>query len=227
MSHFLSQQFAKIGLISQNRGMKHPNLNEEKKLWRKGYERVVGLDEAGRGPLAGPVIAAAAIIEKPALKKSRALLKKVRDSKKLSSKKREEIYQALKEIPEIEWGIGRVSEKVIDKINILEATKLAMKRAVKNLEKKYSAASFLILDGNFEINLDIPQKSVIAGDEKVLSCSLASIIAKVNRDRTMINYHKKYPQYVFSRHKGYSTKLHRDMIKRHGFCRIHRRSFTV
>ena len=133
----------------------------------------------------------------------------------------------LKENPNIEWGIGRVSEKVIDKINILEATKLAMKRAVRNLERKCSHADFLIIDGNFGINLEIPQKSIIKADEKVVSCTAAGIIAKVTRDRMMLKYHKKYPKYAFDRHKGYPTKLHRQIIKQCGFCKIHRRSFKV
>lgn len=202
--------------------MRYPNFNEEKKLWRKGHRMVVGIDEAGRGPLAAPVVAAAVFVK---TSKVRKLLKEARDSKKLTPKKREEVYQILKEIPEIEWGIGRVSEKVIDRINILEATKLAMKRAVKNLERKFSGVDFLLIDGNFGINLDVPQKSIIKADEKVFSCVLASIVAKVTRDRAMIRYHKKYPQYGFDKHKGYPTKLHRRMIRRHGLSKIHRKSF--
>jgi len=218
--------------------MKYPNFREEKKLWRKGYNFVVGLDEAGRGPLAGPVVAAALCFNY-FKKKSRSnrdpfsvnltengsLLTELRDSKKLSPKKREELYKLLKKGSEIEWGIGRVSEKVIDKINILEATKLAMKRAVRNLEKKSSSADFLILDGNFKINVSISQKSIIKADEKVFSCAAASIIAKVSRDRMMLRYHKKYPQYGFDRHKGYPTKLHRKMLKKHGLSIIHRKTF--
>ena len=233
--------------------MKYPNFNEEKRLWRKGYKRVVGLDEAGRGPLAGSVVAAATFVAAAKIKnqkgtsssqaraKTKNLLKEIKDSKKLTSKKREEIFQALKENLEIEWGIGRVSEKVIDKINILEATKLAMKRAVKNLDKKLQKGSgtnsrgrgnlfltdFLIIDGNCGINLQIPQKSIIKADEKVFSCVVSSIIAKVTRDMAMIRYHKKYPQYGFDRHKGYPTKLHRKRIRKYGPCKIHRKSFRL
>jgi len=218
--------------------MRYPNFNEERKLWRKGYKMVVGIDESGRGPLAAPVVAAAVRLAEDC-----PPLLGLKDSKKLSSKKREEIFEILKENPNIEWGIGRVSEKVIDKINILEATKLAMKRAVGNLEKKlnikngvcqklddrpiFGTDSILIIDGNFGINLDIPQKSIIKADEKVFSCAAASIIAKVSRDRMMLRYHKKYPQYGFDKHKGYPTKLHRHMIKKYGFCKIHRKSFKV
>ena len=200
--------------------MKYPNFREEKKLWRKGYKMIVGIDEAGRGPLAGPVVACAFCL-------SKNCSLPVKDSKKLSAKQREKIYEMLKGNPNIEWGIGRVSEKVIDRINILEATKLAMRRAVRNLERKCSNADFLLIDGNFGINLNVPQKSIIKADEKVFSCAAASIVAKVTRDRIMLKYHKKYPDYRFDRHKGYGTELHRNLIKKRGFCDIHRKSFRV
>jgi ribonuclease HII len=209
--------------------MKYPNFNEENKLRRKGYKRIVGLDEAGRGPLAGPVVAAATFVAAAKIKSKKSkiknLLKEVKDSKKLTPKRREQIYRALEGNPTVEWGTGRVSEKVIDKINILEATKLAMKRAVKNLEKKYSHADFLIIDGNCGINLDVPQKSIIKADEKIFSCVISSIVAKVTRDRTMVGYHKKYPQYGFDKHKGYPTKFHRKRIRKYGLSKIHRKSF--
>ncbi len=214
--------------------MKHPNFREEKKLWRAGYKRVVGLDEAGRGPLAGPVVAAAVIVRQIPVVNSFGLKKLlqqwqiqgIRDSKKLTPKKREELYEMITKHPHIEWGIGRTSEKVIDKINILEATKLAMERAVRNLERKSSTANFLILDGNFGIKTPHPQTSIIKADEKVFSCAAASIIAKVFRDRMMLRYHRKYPQYGFDRHKGYPTKLHRKMLKKHGHSVIHRLTFN-
>jgi len=243
--------------------MQYPNFNEEKKLWRKGYKWVVGLDESGRGPLAGPVIAAAVVIKIsnfpgrlradspkgcfPISNKFSIFnfqkLKCVRDSKQLTPKKREEFFDILTNHPKIEWGIGRVSEKIIDKINILEATKLAMIKAVKNLEKKLTHKTsdrlfcesgretgrkidFLILDGNFGINLPFSQKSIIKGDEKVFSCAAASILAKVYRDRIMKKYHKKHPQYGFDRHKGYPTKHHKKMIKKYGLCSLHRESFN-
>ena len=205
--------------------MKYPNFNEEKKLWKKGYKLVIGIDEAGRGPLAGPVIACAITVPEFLISNFKFL--NIKDSKKLSPKKREKFYKILTTHPQIKWGIGRVSEKVIDRINILEATKLAMKRAVRNLERKCSYSDFLIIDGNFSINLDIPQKSIIKGDEKVFSCAVASVVAKVTRDRMMIRYHKKYPRYGFDKHKGYPTKLHRQIIKKYGFCKIHRKSFKV
>ena len=209
--------------------MKYPNLKEEKKLWKKGYKRVACLDESGRGPLSGPVVAAAVMIENCELKIEN--LKKLKDSKKLSAKKREEFYKILTNHPKIEWGIGRVSEKVIDKINILEATKLAMKRAIRNLNCKLKIANlkkvdYLILDGNFKINSEIPQKSIVKADEKVFSGAAASILAKVTRDRIMQRYGKKFPKYGFDRHKGYPTKLHLRMLKKYGPCEIHRKTFS-
>jgi len=206
--------------------MRRPTLQEEKKLWKKGYKRVAGLDEAGRGPLAGPVVAGAVMIRRSDCQRCdllrRSHLKDIKDSKKLSAKKREEFYKILTKHPAIKWGIGKVSERVIDRINILEATKLAMVRAFEKLKRK---PDFLILDGNFKINSEIPQKSIVKGDEKVFSCSCASIIAKVTRDRIMKRYHKKYPQYGFDRHKGYPTKHHRQMLKKYGPCKIHRKTF--
>ena len=211
--------------------MKYPSFTEEKKLWRRGHKRVVGLDEAGRGPLAAPVVAAAVIVKQgTANKKQRTKITNnsgVRDSKKLTPRKREELYGILTNSDLIEWGTGRVSERVIDRINILEATKLAMKRAVRNLEKKLNEKpiDFLILDGRITLNLDIEQKSIVKADNKVFSCAAASIIAKVTRDRMMKRYGKRYPKYGFSKHKGYATKLHLKMLKKHGSCKIHRKSF--
>ena len=214
--------------------MRYPNLKEEKRLWKKGFKRVTGLDESGRGPLAGPVVAAAVLI-KPirGIRGKFVQIREIKDSKKLSPKKREELYKILIKrclpggrrvgwSPTIEWGIGRVSERVIDKINILEATKLAMKKAIKKMKNK---PEFLILDGNFKIGLNIPQKSIVKADEKVFSCACASIIAKVTRDRIMEKYHKKYPRYRFDLHKGYPTKLHQRLLKEYGPCKIHRKSF--
>ena len=193
---------------------------------------MAGLDEAGRGPLAGPVTAAAVMIKIFNFQSAswRTIFKqfpmiqfsKLRDSKKLSKKQREEFYKLITRSPTIKWGIGRVSEKVIDKINILEATKLAMLKAIKKLKRK---PDFLILDGNFKIDTSILQKSVVKGDEKVFSCACASILAKVYRDRIMQRYHKKYPKYRFDLHKGYPTKLHLKILKKYGPCKIHRKSF--
>jgi len=204
-------------------------LKEEKKLWRKGFRIIACIDEAGRGPLAASVTACAVAIVKGQKYRFKIpkSLKKIKDSKKLSSKKREEFYKLLTNYPRIEWATSRVSEKVIDKINILEATKIATKRAVKNLEKKLKnrKIDFLIIDGNFGIDSDVPQKSIIKADEKVFSVMVASIIAKVTRDRMMLRYHKKYPCYKFDSHKGYPTKAHCRLLKKNGPCKIHRKTF--
>ncbi|HLD70590.1 MAG TPA: ribonuclease HII [Negativicutes bacterium] len=211
-----------------------PNFNEEKKLWKQGIECVVGLDEAGRGPLAGPVVAGAVVVNSK-FKNQNAKLQfkiqnlKIDDSKKLTEKQREECYESLTNHKDITFGVGVVSEKVIDKINILEATKLAMARALKNL----SAASpiglrprdFLLLDGNFKVKSKIPQKSIIKGDAKVFSIAAASIIAKVTRDRLMQKMHTKYPHYGFNKHKGYGTALHIKNLEQFGACKIHRKTF--
>ncbi len=203
-----------------------PDFTEEKKLWKQGFKYVAGLDEAGRGPLAGPVVAAAVIVRHTRRRASGGLLGlRINDSKKLSQKQREFFYEKLIYDKNISFGVGIVSEKIIDKINILEATKLAMERAVKNLR-----ADFLLIDGNFTLRQAqgkklIPQKSIIRGDAKVFSIAAASIIAKVTRDRIMRQMHKKYPQYQFAQHKGYGTTLHIAQLAKFGSCKIHRKSF--
>jgi len=209
--------------------MEYPNFKEEKKLWRQGYNFVVGLDEAGRGPLAGPVVAAAVTVKSLSYKVIK--LKGINDSKKLSAQKREYFYNILINHKDIKWGIGIVPEKIIDKINILEATKLAMQKAISQLSYKphgrdvCKTTDFLLIDGNFKIKSEIPQKSVIKGDQKVFSCAAAGIIAKVTRDRIMQKMHKKYPKYGFAYHKGYGTILHIKNLKSFGPCKIHRKTF--
>ncbi|MEI7425129.1 MAG: ribonuclease HII [Candidatus Staskawiczbacteria bacterium] len=198
----------------------YPNFKEEKILWEKGFKFVAGLDEVGRGPLAGPVVAAAVVINVKNYKEVEKLLCGINDSKKLSKIQKEYFYDILINNKDIKWGVGIVSEKIIDKINILQATKLAMLKATNKLD-----ADYLLLDGNFKINSVIYQKSIIKGDQKVTSISAASVIAKVTRDRIMDKYDKKYPQYEFAKHKGYGTKLHMNMIKKFGNCPIHRKSF--
>lgn len=231
--------------------MNYPTLKEEQKLWRRGYKVVACIDEVGRGPLAGPVVACAVVLQNPKIKSQKPKLQskiqklRPRDSKQLTPKHREEFYKIFIKHPAIEWGIAKVSPRVIDRINIFQATKLAMKRAVRNLEQKliqiqyhqykYSNScysrkryiiDFLILDGNMGLDIPLPQKAIVKGDEKVFSCAVASIIAKVKRDRAMVRYHKKYPQYSFDCHKGYGTKLHFEMLKKYGPCKIHRKSFA-
>ncbi len=202
--------------------MKYPSLREEKKLWRRRLKKVVCIDEAGRGPLAGPVVAAAVFIQDTRYKIQNT---RIKDSKKLSVKKREEFYKILTKHPAVKWEIGIVSEKVIDKINIKNAAELAMEKALKKLRCK---PDFLIIDGNHIKNRklkSINYKLIVKGDEKVFSCAIASILAKVTRDRIMLRYHKKYPRYRFDLHKGYPTKLHFKMLKKYGPCIIHRKSF--
>jgi len=209
--------------------MNYPNFREEKKLYRKGYKIIIGVDEAGRGSLAGPVVACALYFISPSKAEvgPRPYWEIIKDSKQLSQKQRERIYSLLKEDSSVEWGIGRVYQRTIDKINIFEASKLAMRRAVVNLQKKCPNIDFLIIDGNFKINSKISQEPIIKGDEKVFSVAAASIVAKVVRDRMMVNYCKRYPDYCFDKHKGYPTKLHRNLIKRYGICCLHRRTFKV
>ncbi len=201
--------------------MTHPTLSEEKKLWKRGFKRIACIDEAGIGPLAGPVTAAAVAVINQNFQIPISKLSKVNDSKKLSAKKREELYELITKNPNLAWGVGVVSEKVIDKVNVLEASKLAMKKALKKLN-----ADFLILDGRINLKLPVKQKSIIKADAKVFSCSAASILAKVTRDRIMQKMHKKYPQYRFDVHKGYPTKQHCELLRKYGPSKIHRRSFA-
>ena len=194
-------------------------LQEEEKIQKKGYVNIVGIDEAGRGPLAGPVVAGAVLFSKKFKKDSL-----IRDSKLLSEKQRREAYKRVDN--NLKWGVGIVSEKIIDKVNILEATKLAMIKAVRDLEKKYNIkVDYLILDGRMKLDLDIDQKSIVSADRKVFAVSAASIIAKFTRDEIMIKYDNKYKEYNFKKHKGYGTKEHMAMINKYGGCKIHRKTF--
>lgn len=193
-----------------------PTLKEEKKLWKQGFALVAGLDEAGRGPLAGPVVAACVIV---ADKKFRQI-PGVKDSKLLSQAQREELYAILTSHPALQWGVGVVSHQQIDKTNILQATKLAMQKSLKGLEP-----NFLLLDGTLAIATTVGQQAMVKADQKVFSVAAASIIAKVTRDRMMAKYHKKYPQYGFLQHKGYGTTAHLAAIKQYGACPIHRKTF--
>lgn len=196
----------------------------EKELWGKGLSLIAGVDEAGRGPLAGPVVAAAVILCKD------TFLFGLDDSKKLSPRKRAEIF------PEI-WrearavGVGVVSEVIIDRINILQATWLAMRRAVADLsalpiqaEQKVSP-DYLLVDGMIIPKLDILQLAIVNGDSKSISIAAASVVAKVTRDRIMVEQDKHFPQYGFAGHKGYGTKGHLRALDEYGVCSLHRRSF--
>ena len=190
-------------------------MEKEAELRAKGFMAVCGIDEAGRGPLAGPVVAAAVILPEG------IELPGVNDSKKITEKKREVLFDFVKEHA-LAYGIGQASEQEIDEINILQATFLAMRRAVEALDVP---ADFALVDGNRIQGLDIPAETVIGGDGKVLSIAAASILAKVTRDRYMREMAQTYPEYGFAKHKGYGTKVHTDAIKEYGPCPIHRKSF--
>ena len=189
-------------------------LHYENEAYAKGYTCVCGVDEAGRGPLAGPVCAAAVVLPKG------HIISGVNDSKKLTEKKREALFDVIKE-EAVAYSIATASEKEIDELNILQATYLAMKRAVEGL----GIANYAMIDGNRIPPLDIPAKCIIKGDGKSMSIAAASILAKVTRDRYMLEMAEKYPQYQFEKHKGYGTKLHYQMLDEFGPCELHRQSF--
>ena len=189
----------------------------ESKAREDGYRAVAGVDEAGRGPLAGPVVAAAVILppgyEHPG----------INDSKKLSSRQRERLY-AIIQHDAVSIGVGLSEAPLIDRVNILQATLLAMREAVLEL---FPPPDFLLIDGLNRIDLATPQEAIIRGDSQSVSIAAASIIAKVSRDRLMEMYHRQFPQYNFLRNKGYGTKEHRAAIVKFGRCKIHRRSFRI
>lgn len=187
----------------------------ENEYREKGFNIICGVDEAGRGPLAGPVYAAAVILP------SDCVIEGLNDSKKLTEKKREVLFDVIKE-KALAYGIASADEKEIDEINILNATFLAMKRAIDALSVKPDLA---LIDGNQKPHTDIEEVTVIKGDAKSMSIAAASVLAKVSRDRFMLEMAEKYPQYEFARHKGYGTKLHYEKIAQYGVCDIHRRTF--
>jgi len=194
----------------------------ERKLKKLGAEIIIGIDEAGRGPLAGPVVAAAVV-----LKKNR-FQNRIDDSKKLNPSQREKAYSEI--IVHSDFGISIVSERVIDRVNILNATRLAMEEAVAKLIAKIKPRDprkvHLMVDGNMKINAGFSCLAIIKGDGKSKSIAAASILAKVTRDRIMDAYDKVFPQYGFLQHKGYGTVMHRDRIRQFGRSIIHRVSFN-
>ena len=189
-------------------------LYHEKRAHRAGYLRVAGLDEAGRGPLAGPVVAASVILKKGAFKN------RIDDSKVLTAKQRERAYREI--VKKTYYGVGIVDEKTIDRINIYKATVLAMEQALKKLDEN---PDFLLIDGRVKLSTRHKRVYISGGDSKSLSIACASIIAKVTRDRIMQDYHNIYPQYGFRKHKGYGTKDHFRAIAKHGPSPIHRLTF--
>jgi ribonuclease HII len=187
----------------------------EKKAFQKGFSRIAGIDEAGRGPLAGPVVSAAVIIP------ISLQIPGVSDSKKLSPKQREYLYEEIYDLA-VSVGIGIVDPFEIDRINILQAALLSMAMAVENLSPQPDC---LLIDGTFLISSALPQEAIPKGDALSVSIAAASIVAKVTRDRLMKRYHQDYPQFEFSKHKGYPTEAHKKAIRKFGCCPIHRRSF--
>lgn len=189
----------------------------EREMTELGAQYIAGVDEVGRGPFAGPVVCAAVIL--PLEKKN--LIEGIDDSKKLKEGERERLAELIKERA-IAYKICEVDNKTIDRINILQATKLCMKQAVEGLAVE---PDVVFVDGNFKIDITFPQQTLIKGDALSYSIGAASILAKVYRDRLMCEFDKIYPQYGFAQHKGYGTKMHRDAIREYGLCEIHRRTF--
>jgi len=187
----------------------------EQQALNDGFKTVCGIDEAGRGPLAGPVFAAAVILPMD------CEIEGINDSKKLSEKKREQLFDIITQ-KAVAYSIATATEKEIDDINILKATFLAMNRAVDGLCVKPDIA---LIDGNQKPGLEIEQRTIIKGDSKSISIAAASILAKVSRDRYMLQLSQVYPQYHFEKHKGYGTKLHYEMLEQYGISEIHRRTF--
>ena len=192
-----------------------PDFSYELSAKEKGYKFVCGVDEAGRGPLAGPVCAAAVILPE------NLQIPGLNDSKKLTDKKRRELFPIIKE-QAIAYGIAFASEEEIDEINILQATFLAMQRAIDQLEGK---ANFALIDGNREKDFGLPVMTVVKGDSRSANIAAASVLAKVTRDMYMEELAEKYPQYGFEIHKGYGTKAHYAALTEHGACDAHRKTF--
>ena len=181
----------------------------------RGHRYIAGVDEAGRGPLAGPVVAAAVVVSEG------SLIPGVRDSKQLTARQRDELYRVITS-EAVSWAVGIVGPREIEQWNILQATLQAMRMAISSL---VPPPDFLLVDGPSAVPTEIAQECVIHGDERCYSIAAASIVAKVTRDRLMLGYHQQYPQYNFAEHKGYATPGHIDAIRKFGYCEIHRTTF--
>ena len=192
-----------------------PSYDYENQKYAEGYTAVCGCDEAGRGPLCGPVVAAAVILP------TDVIIEGLDDSKKLTEKKREKLFEIIKEVA-IAYAIAEATPEEIDEYNILNASMLAMRRAVEALSVK---ADFALIDGNCSRGFEIPTETVVKGDSKSYSIAAASILAKVTRDRGCIELDEKYPEYGIKKHKGYPTKDHMDAVRKYGPSPIHRKTF--
>ena len=197
-----------------------PTLQEERRLWQRSCRRVAGVDEAGRGALAGPVAAAAVIL--PPETALEGIWAQVRDSKLLSSQERERLAQAI-QAAALDWSVGMASAQEIDRMGIAAATRLAMQRAVEGLSQR---PDYLLVDWMQLPGVNIPQERFVKGDQRIVSIAAASILAKVHRDRWMVALDARYPGYGFARHKGYGTPEHREALARLGPCPEHRHSFA-
>jgi ribonuclease HII len=201
--------------------MVYPTLDLEKQLWKKGFNIVVGIDEAGRGPLAGPVVAGCVCITSPD-----QVVEIVRDSKKMTERQRNEAYDLIIQKSQ-GWGVGIVDAKRIDKVGIRQAVLEAMTKAVEETEKMLKQrAEYIIADGGIMLIEGYNMESINKGDLNHYSIAAGSVLAKVTRDRIMNQYANQFPKYGFEKHVGYGTKLHMDMIKKYGACEIHRLSFA-
>lgn len=216
----------------QREKLAHMRVREDQ-LRAEGYKYIAGVDEVGRGPLAGPVVTAAVVLP------ADFDVLGIDDSKKLSEKKREDLFDIIMERA-VAVGIGEASEKIIDEINILQATKLAMKKAVEECDAKlaekmaeegelavsdFNGIDYVLFDAMKIDEIDKPQESIIKGDANILAIAAASIIAKVTRDRMMVEYAEQYPGYAFEKNKGYGTKAHYEGLHAQGMCTIHRKTF--
>lgn len=192
-------------------------LEREHILWKTGFKAIAGVDEVGRGPLAGPVVACACILPKG------IVFHGVKDSKALKPQERKRLADYLTSHPDVHYAIGLVTPEKIDQLNILRATLLAMQQAIRALAVK---PDFVLIDGRDFPPTELPKQTIVKGDATSQSIAAASIIAKVHRDELMDEYHTLYPEYGFNKHKGYGTQLHLDMVQKYGLTPIHRRSFA-
>lgn len=208
--------------------MRLPHKTLEKSLFSRGYKKIIAVDEVGMGSLAGPVVVCAVQLNKRFFHKKHKNLYWLRDSKLLAPHQRENFVGELLKIKNLKYKIGYCFPKTIDRMNIYQAARLAMRRAIKRMDKVKKNKTFVLVDGPNKIkDLELNQMPIVKGDRKVFSIACASLLAKVFRDKMMIKYSKKFPDYGFEKHKGYGTKFHRVMLIKHGRSPIHRNSFRL